>query len=161
MPRSSTAPSHVLTVCLGNICRSPSAEAILRKKCQRANLTIEFDSAGTGGHTKGFPPDERAIQVGNERGYDLTGLVARQVQVDDFYHFDLILAMDLANLQDLKTIYTLAQKQSKGQKLATLALYDPSQAVDDPYYGDIKDFKLMYQHLEQVADSHIKKWEQG
>lgn len=154
----SNAPHRVLTVCLGNICRSPSAEIILRKKCKQAGLAIAFDSAATGGHTKGSSPDERAIAVGSKLGYDLSGLVARQIQVNDFYDFDLVLVMDADNLQNLKTIYAIAKQQSQGQKLATLALYDPSQMVDDPYYGTIEDFKAMYQHLEKVADEYVNKW---
>lgn len=154
----SKAPHRVLIVCLGNICRSPSAEVILRKKCKQAGLDITFDSAATGGHTKGFSPDERAISVGSKLGYDPSGLVARQIQVSDFYDFDLILAMDANNLQDLKTIYAIAEQQNQGQPLATLALYDPSQTVDDPYYGNIEDFRAMYRHLESVADAYVKKW---
>ena len=90
-------PRRVLLVCMGNICRSPTAEAVLRVKAEQAGLAIEFDSAGTENYHVGDPPDHRSIRHAKARGYDLATLRARQVQPADFHTFDLILAADELN----------------------------------------------------------------
>ena len=96
--------SSVLFVCMGNICRSPSAEAVFRHKAEAEGLSLKIDSAGTvGAHAK-EKPDHRAQKVGVERGYSFDGIKARKVKVQDFEDFDLILAMDDANLEDLQKI---------------------------------------------------------
>ncbi|MFT5041108.1 MAG: protein-tyrosine phosphatase, partial [Hyphomicrobiaceae bacterium] len=94
---------RVLFVCLGNICRSPTADAVFTKVVKDAGLdqVIEIDSAGTYGYHEGQPPDPRSQQVARRRGYDLSGLRGRKVTADDFDRFDYILAMDRSNLADL------------------------------------------------------------
>lgn len=145
-------PKSVLLVCLGNICRSPSAESVMRKLSQNQGLNISFDSAGTANYHTNETPDPRAIKVGKSLGYDLSTLRARQVVKDDFYRFDLILAMDESNLANL-------QKLQPSDGTARLELFDPTgQAVADPYYGDLTDFEQMFIHIEQVVNTRLDAW---
>ena len=102
-------PKSVLLVCLGNICRSPSAEAVLRQKITQKNLDIVLDSAGTAGYHIGEKPDNRAITIERKLGYDLSQLRARQIQWEDFYRFDIIFAMDKNNFNDLQKLQKKAQ----------------------------------------------------
>lgn len=94
----------LLFVCLGNICRSPTAEAVVRSAADRDGLALRLDSAGTGDWHVGQPPDPRAIAAAARRGHDLSGLRARQVTPEDFHRFDLILAMDRRNRADLERL---------------------------------------------------------
>ena len=106
LKRGPVATVRVLFVCLGNICRSPTAEAVFRQHVKAAGLEqrIEIDSAGTGNYQIGKPPDLRACSAAAKRGYDLTARRARQVRLSDFYDFDYVLAMDEANLEALKRL---------------------------------------------------------
>lgn len=156
-----TAPKSILFVCLGNICRSPSAEGVMRQYCKQAKLDILLDSAGTAGYHIGESPDHRAIKAGQTLGYDLQALRARQVKLSDFYQFDLILAMDHQNLDDLQKLRKIALDQAKDKSVADLRLFDPSgRAVADPYYGEQKDFLVMFEHLQDVANDLIKDWQE-
>jgi protein-tyrosine phosphatase len=126
----------ILFVCMGNICRSPTAEAVFRKHLEDAGLEsqVEIDSAGTGDWHVGKPPDERARQAGAGRGYDLENLRARQVSPSDFQRFDLILAMDHDNLQGLQA---LRGSESGAELDPLLGRYSLAQGVvPDPYYGE-------------------------
>ncbi|MDO4894144.1 low molecular weight protein-tyrosine-phosphatase [Moraxella sp.] len=146
-------PKSVLFVCLGNICRSPSAESVMRKLSQNQGLGITFDSAGTANYHTNEKPDTRAIKVGKSLGYDLSTLRARQVSKEDFYRFDVILAMDENNLTNL-------QKLQPTDGTARLELFDPTgQAVADPYYGDESDFVAMFAHIEQVVNARLDAWQ--
>lgn len=140
-------------VCLGNICRSPSAEGILRQKLKQADLAnkVMVDSAGIAPWHQGEALDKRALQVANKRGYDLTRLIARQIRPEDFAQFDLILAMDKANLKALKS---MPQQTAQVALLLHYALAD-SDEVADPYYGDIKGFEVMFDQLETACDAII------
>lgn len=119
--------TRVLVVCLGNICRSPTAEGVLRDIAAAEGVLIEVDSAGTGDWHIGSPPYGPAIEAGDARGYDLTTLRARQVSPDDFDRFDLILAMDGRNLSDLRDIRPAGSR-------ADLRLFLEGTDVPDPYY---------------------------
>ncbi|OAU96597.1 Low molecular weight protein tyrosine phosphatase [Moraxella catarrhalis] len=155
-----TTPRSILFVCLGNICRSPSAEAVMRAKLTKFLPDIHLDSAGTAGYHIGNPPDPRAIAIGQSLGFDLGKLRARQVSLEDFYEFELIFAMDETNLSDLQTLKNTAMMHANGRDMAKLSLFDPEgQSVADPYYGDEQDFKQMYAHLQHIADQHIAKWQ--
>ena len=132
-------PVRLLFVCLGNICRSPTAEGVMRSLVEQAGLedSIELDSAGTGAWHVGSPPDQRAVSAARARSIALDGS-ARQVTVDDLEDFDLVIAMDRANLSELRR---LAPGDEERAKLRLLREFDPASAgteepeVPDPYYG--------------------------
>lgn len=144
------APTSVLFVCLGNICRSPSAEAVMTAKTKNKGLKIRFDSAGTANYHVGSPPDKRAIQAGQKLTYQLTGLRARQVSVQDFYDFDVIFAMDNHNLSDL-------QRLAPSDGTAHITLFD-RLPVADPYYGTLNDFDEMFAHIQRASDHWLNLW---
>jgi len=129
-------------VCLGNICRSPTAEGVLRKLLAREapEMRVEVDSAGTAGYHIGEPPDVRTQRAALRRGIDLGALRARQIAAEDFDRFDLILAMDCGNLRDLESI-----RPERGRAKVRLFLeYAPQTGrleVPDPYYGDARGFE--------------------
>jgi protein-tyrosine phosphatase len=136
---------RVLFVCLGNICRSPTAEGTMRELVRGAGLedSIELDSAGTGSWHEGSPPDARATAAASARGIKLGGL-ARQVGKDDFDDFDLILAMDRSNMREL---LKLAPDEKARARIRMLREFDPASSgsedldVPDPYYGAAGGFQ--------------------
>ncbi len=150
----------VLFVCLGNICRSPTAEGVLRAIAAREfpELKLEIDSAGTADYHTGDPPDRRSVAAGRRRGYDLAGLRARQVRHVDFEQFDFVLAMDRANLAALE------DRRPSGAKsrVALFMEFAPEAGlaeVPDPYYGGIEDFERVLDLCEVAARgllSHLK-----
>lgn len=151
----------VLFVCLGNICRSPTAHGVFQNMVDRAGLTqqITIDSAGTGDWHIGHPPDRRMTAAAQARNIDLTPLRARQVSVDDFHDFDLILAMDRSNLSDL-----LAMKP--GRCRATVKLFldyadSPLQEVPDPYYGGPEGFETVLDLVEDGARGLLGELQRG
>ena len=144
---------RVLFVCLGNICRSPTAEAVMRQRLQQAGLAdrIEVDSAGTGDWHLGKAPDSRTQQAASRRGYDLSSLRGRQVSVDDFARFDLILAMDGANLRDLQR---MRPAQARGELDLYLRRFELAEDdVPDPYYGGSEGFEHVLDLREQASDA--------
>ncbi len=138
----SEQPVRILFVCLGNICRSPTAEAVMRHHLSADDLdgSIEIDSAGTGGWHTGDPPDERAQAEATRRGIPMQS-AARKVHVGDLEYFDLVIAMDESNLADL---HDLAQTPEHRAKLRLLREFDPDVGEDldvpDPYYGGPNGF---------------------
>ena len=144
--------TRVLFVCLGNICRSPTAEGVVRAIAAREfpDLNIEVDSAGTADFHVGEPPDRRTVAAARRLGYDLAGLRARQVSTADFNRFDFVLAMDCANLARLESM------KPRGAT-ARVALFlefsaDPGEAeVPDPYYGGVEDFERVLTLCEAGA----------
>lgn len=151
MPHQTPIPSRVLFVCLGNICRSPSAESVMRKLSQNQGFNIDFDSAGTANYHVNEAPDPRAIKVGQALGFDLSALRARQVGVQDFYDFDVIFAMDENNLANL-------HKLRPENATAQVRLFD-ERAVADPYYGDESDFKAMFAHIVKASEHWLTLWQ--
>ena len=151
-------PIRVLFVCLGNICRSPSAEGIFRHLVQEQGLAerITTDSAGTGDWHVGRPPDERAQAAALLRGFDLSPLRGRQVAQADFQNFDYVLAMDGQNLRDLK-------KLAKASGGCAPVLFLPGRDVPDPYYGGEEGFDHVLDLLEGGAVEllHRIRSEQG
>jgi protein-tyrosine phosphatase len=139
---------RVLMVCLGNICRSPTAEAVLRHRLQAAGLggRVEVDSAGTGSWHIGSPPDARSQRHAARRGYDLSALRARQVSEDDFHRFDLILAMDHDNLADLQSL------APDGAMRAEVRLFAEVE-VPDPYTGGPEGFERVLDLVEARSDA--------
>ena len=157
---NSSAPktTRVLMVCLGNLCRSPTAEAVLRKKVHEAGLDgrIEVDSAGTADYHVDSPPDRRAIAHGERRGLAMRQLRGRQVSRDDFDRFDFILAMDGDNLANLNRIRPAGSRA----EVALLMSYAPqagAREVPDPYYGGTDGFETVLDLVESAADGFIAK----
>ncbi|MEC3862597.1 low molecular weight protein-tyrosine-phosphatase [Mesobacterium sp. TK19101] len=139
---------RILFVCLGNICRSPSAEAVVRKLAQDRGVALELDSAGTGDWHVGNPPYGPMQEAAAKRGYDLSTLRARQVSVADFGKFDLILAMDGQNLSDLRRM-----APPNGAELRLMTDYAPHTGADhvpDPYYT--RDFDGALDLIETAAN---------
>jgi protein-tyrosine phosphatase len=134
----------VLFVCLGNICRSPTAEGVFRRMLAQAapGLDVEVDSAGTAGYHIGEPPDPRSQRAAKARGVDLSGLRARRVTPGDFSHFDIILAMDADNLADLEAMRP-ANARARLQRFLDYAPEQSRRDVPDPYYGDADGFEIV------------------
>lgn len=146
---------RVLFVCLGNICRSPTAEVVFRAKIAERGLLaeIEIDSAGTGGWHAGNAPDRRAIVEAEQRGLSMTGR-ARQVNASDLRDFDLVIAMDESNRRDL---LALATDDEIRERVQLLRDWDPEAAahdlgVPDPYYGGAREFAEMFDIVERACE---------
>jgi protein-tyrosine phosphatase len=133
--------TRVLFVCTGNICRSPTAEVVLRQLAEQVGMDVHVESAGTGDWHVGQPPDERAQHHARGRGYDLSDQRARQVRASDFEQFDLIVAMDRGHLR-------LLQQQCPPQHQAKLRLLVNGRDVPDPYYGGPDGFEHVLDMVE-------------
>jgi protein-tyrosine phosphatase len=143
---------RILFVCLGNICRSPSAEAVFRAIAAREapELTLEIDSAGTAGYHIGDPPDPRSQEAARRRGYDMSPLRARIVDGADFERFDLILAMDTNNLEVLRKRAPAACRE----RVRLFLEFAPDCGLDevpDPYYGGPSGFEQVLDLVEEAS----------
>jgi len=150
------AATRVLMVCMGNICRSPTAEGVLRHKLQAAGLAaqVEVASAGTHGYHTSEPPDPRAIKHAAARGYDLSRQRARRVAKEDFERFDWVLAMDRDNLEWLQDMAPEGSRARVGLLLShapELGLHE----VPDPYYGAPAGFDRVLDLVEHACDGFI------
>jgi protein-tyrosine phosphatase len=143
---------RVLFVCMGNICRSPTAEGVTRTLAERSGVAagFEFDSAGTHGYHIGKAPDARAAKAAASRGYDLSSLKARQVEETDFVRFDRILAMDRDNLELLRQACPPAHLGKLGLFLEFASSQDEEE-VPDPYYGGPEGFERVLDLIEDAA----------
>ena len=153
--------TKVLFVCLGNICRSPTADGIFRELIKREKLDqkIIVDSAGTGDWHIGKAPDSRTVAAAKKRGYDLSVLRARQVITADFDEFDYVLAMDNSNLRDLHSLRPTHFSGHLGLFL-DFGLRKTHREVPDPYYGDHDGFELVLDLVEEAAEgllAHIRQ----
>jgi protein-tyrosine phosphatase len=139
-------------VCLGNICRSPTAEAVMRAQVNAAGLAdrILIDSAGTGDWHIGKAPDDRAQRAGRTRGYDLSALRARQVVEADFDRFDLLLAMDEANLLNLRRL-SPPERRERVRLLMEFAPLAEQREVADPYFGGNEGFEAVLDQVEAAC----------
>lgn len=145
-----TSRPAVLFVCLGNICRSPLAEAAFRLEAGRLGLEAEADSAGTGGWHAGEPPDRRARSVARRNGVDIEGYRARQVSAEDFRRFTHVLALDHDNLSALRGL----RPRDGSAELRLLMDYAPGrrgQAVADPYFGDEAGFDATWSDVTEAT----------
>jgi protein-tyrosine phosphatase len=140
---------------MGNICRSPTGEAVLRARAEKKAIDVIIDSAGTIGYHHGNPPDKRSRQAGEARGYSFSGIRARQVNEDDFELFDMILAADRDNLTDLKKRCPHHLKY----KLSLFLSHGNSShdEIPDPYYGGEQGFELVLDLIEDAADAVLAK----
>ena len=147
--------SSVLFVCLGNICRSPTAEGVFRDKAVKNGIELHIDSAGTAGYKTGAPPDQRSQKVALARGYDLSRLKCRKVSEDDFAAFDMIIAMDHQNLKDLERKCPDEHKD----KLSLFLSHCESEydEIPDPYYAGLKGFELVLDLIEEASDGLLFK----
>ena len=156
MATTELQPLKVLFVCLGNICRSPTAEGVFRQLLKEAGLEdrVVVDSAGTGDYHIGEPPDERACTTAARRGYDLTGLRARQVARDDFANFDYVLAMDIENLRALKRFCP----PEYGHKVMLFTEFCSGGAcvVPDPYGGGPDGFEHVLDLVEDASQGLLE-----
>lgn len=153
-----TTPFSILLVCLGNICRSPLAEGLLRNAAQRKDIDLTISSGGTGGWHVGNPPDPRSQAVAAAHGLDISQQRAHQVSVHDLKQYDLILAMDRNNLRDLKN---LAQNDAQRQKIhlfLEFAGLEDSDGPDvfDPYWDD-SGFAGVYELIARAADRIVDR----
>jgi protein-tyrosine phosphatase len=149
-------PIRVLFVCLGNICRSPTAEGVLRDVAAREapRLRLDIDSAGTADYHIGAPPDPRSQSAARARGIDLSGLRARQIEPRDFERFDYILAMDDDNLTQLERL----RPHDARARLQLFMSYAPQigqREVPDPYYGGPEDFEAVLDLTSAAARGFI------
>lgn len=149
----------LLFVCTGNICRSPTAEAIFRAKASDADLPLSTDSAGTHGYHVGEPPDPRAVQMARQRGIAMEDLRARQVRQADFDDFDLILAMDRGHLKRLQGLCPPGHQSKLCLFLAESGLADEAGLdVPDPYYGAQEGFRTVFDLLEAGCARLLEKY---
>lgn len=144
-------PARILFVCLGNICRSPLAEGVMRAAALEAGLAVEVDSAGTGDWHVGNAPDPRAIVTAARHGIDISGLRARQVRQDDFSHYHRLIALDASVLRDLRRV-----APSDGTaRLELLLDHAPDRCggdVADPYFGDDTGFETALSDIRRGVD---------
>ncbi len=143
---------RVLFVCMGNICRSPTAQGVFRKLVEEMGLeeVVEVDSAGTHAYHVGNPPDLRAQETARRRGLELSDLRARQVRQEDFERFDYILAMDEDNHYSLSLICPL-EHQGKLKLLMEYAEHWGEREVPDPYYGGDQGFERVFDMVEEAC----------
>ncbi|APX05659.1 MAG: low molecular weight protein-tyrosine-phosphatase [Pseudomonadota bacterium] len=145
----------LLVVCMGNICRSPTGEAVLRAKAKELGISVEVDSAGTIGYHAGNPPDARSMQAGKQRGYSFKGMRSRKVTIGDFDEFDMVLAADKANLADLLDICPTEHRH----KVSLFLSHGDSDydEIPDPYYGGDAGFELVLDLIEDASEVILKK----
>ncbi|HKQ81502.1 MAG TPA: low molecular weight protein-tyrosine-phosphatase [Steroidobacteraceae bacterium] len=149
---------RILFICMGNICRSPTAEAVFRHLLQQRapDVTVEIDSAGTHDYHVGEAPDRRALAAARRRGIDMSGLRARQIQYSDFERFDLLLAMDQENVAELRR-RAPATYQERIRLFMEYAPQAHSRVVPDPYYGGTQGFEEVLDLLEQASMGLIEE----
>ena len=142
--------SKILMVCLGNICRSPLAEGILKAKTN--HLDVVVDSAGTAAYHVGEQPDIRSIEIANKYGIDLTSQRARQFSINDFDEFDKIYAMDSSNYANIISLARDERDRNKVDVILNESNPKSFQSVPDPYYGGENGFQNVYDMLDQACD---------
>ena len=147
---------NILMVCLGNICRSPMAEGVLRHLATEHGLPVRTDSAGTSHYHVGEAPDRRATLSMRRHGIDISDLRARQFVADDFHRFDLILAMDESNLANIRALAPRPELATKARLIMDLVPEHALRSVPDPYYGGDEGFEQVYAMLTEACAVLIK-----
>ena len=158
MTRKTAQPLRILFVCMGNICRSPTAEGVFRRKIEEAGLDhlVEIDSAGTHAYHVGEAPDPRAREAAARRGIDLSALRARQARADDFERFDYILAMDRDNYRGLEYLAGQSGGDGRLQLFLEFARRHHEDEVPDPYYGGDHGFEQVLDMIEDASEGLIE-----
>ena len=146
----------VLMICLGNICRSPLAEGVLKHKVAKKELDWHVDSAGTGGWHAGELPDNRSIAIARKYNIDLTDQRARQFQKEDLNTFDLILTMDKSNYREIQRFAKTDEQRSKIHLIMNFSRPDSDLEVPDPYYDN--RFQLVYDLLDEACEAVVEKY---
>lgn len=141
---------RILMVCLGNICRSPLAEGVLKSKV--ASKSILVDSAGTAAYHVGNSPDKRSIQIAKTYGIDISEQRARAFSKDDFENFDIIYAMDRSNYNNILRLASSVASKNKVQLLLNESFPGEDREVPDPYYGGKEGFETIYQLIDTACD---------
>ena len=156
---NNSARKNILFVCLGNICRSPAAEAIFRKRVveKGEDLINEIDSAGLNGYHNGERADSRMIRVAQKRGYNITSISRKFNPNIDFDKYDLIIGMDNYNISELKKLAKTAEHISKISKMTDYGDSNSYSEVPDPYYGGDEGFVRVLDILENCSDGLITK----
>ena len=147
---------RLLLVCMGNICRSPMAEGILRARAKAQGLVLHLDSAGTHDYHRGQAPDHRARAVAAQRHAAIEDLRARRIEAVDFARFDHVLVADGDNLAALRERFGAAAK--KAERLLAFAGVAPEVDVPDPYYGSLRDFEAVADLLERAAAGILQRF---
>jgi len=150
---------RVLMVCLGNICRSPLAEGILKSKLQAAGLDWEVDSAGTSGWHSGEGPDRRSVLIAEKYGIDITDQRSRKVRSIDYIDFDLIYAMDEQNYRDLLQL-AADEERRKIRMILNESYPGENRSVPDPYWDD-NGFEKVFQMLDKACEIIVEKYSRG
>ncbi|MEM9884294.1 MAG: low molecular weight protein-tyrosine-phosphatase [Bacteroidota bacterium] len=146
----------ILMVCLGNICRSPLAEGILKKKVEENQLDWEVGSAGTGAWHVGELPDNRSIRTARQHGIDITDQRARQFTAKDFKDYDLILAMDSTNYRNILQLDLASEYKDKVKMILNYLEPQKNESVPDPYWND-NGFEKVYQMLEAACTALVEQ----
>ncbi|EAS18847.1 protein-tyrosine phosphatase [Flavobacteria bacterium BBFL7] len=147
--------TSILMVCLGNICRSPLAEGIMRSKLNFTKFNI--DSAGTSGSHRGQAPDKRSIAVAKKNGLDISSQASRKLVVEDLVKFDYIFVMDNSNYRDVIALAENDEQRAKVHKIMDWAFPNEDLDVPDPYYGGDSGFENVYRMLDHVSNVIAKK----
>ena len=153
--------TRILMVCLGNICRSPMADGLLRRKVKEEKLAVFVDSAGTANYHIGKSPDQRMRQTAIANKTSIDDLRARQFVVEDFDLFDKIYAMDKDNLMNILRLARNSRDKEKVELILNELNPGKDQAVPDPYYGSAKDFQEVYTLLDHATDVVLSKIKNG
>jgi protein-tyrosine phosphatase len=147
----------ILMVCLGNICRSPIAEGVMKSKMKARGMNGTVDSAAVSSYHTGEPPDRRAIQTAAEFHVDISGQRARRITSADFKTFDLILSMDHSIHEEVLSLAPTEESRSKARLFLELAGNSQTVNVPDPYYGDMTDFHDVFKLIDKSCDQILDK----
>ncbi len=150
--------TKILMVCLGNICRSPLAEGILRHKAEQNNLNITIDSAGTSNYHIGEHPDSRTIANARKHGVDVSKLKARQFSEKDFDDFDIIFVMDSSNYADVVSLARNEKDKNKVELILNRSYPNTNMSVPDPYFGGEQGFENVFILLDKACDIIVESF---